>query len=423
MHPVDVDTKQRSKDTAVLEHKWRTVLLLSFAELLVMGLWFSASAVTPTLANVWGLSGGQVAWLTMAVTVGFVVGALFSALTNLADIYLPRYVFFISAMIGAAATALIPLSGGFLPAVVLRLLTGFALAGVYPVGMKIMATWMKEDRGLGIGLLTGALAIGTASPHLIRALGGIDNWQFVLYVAAALAAAGGLIAVWIGELGPYRSAPAVFNWRYAGDILRDRGLRLANFGYLGHMWELFSMWTWISLFLLASYQAAGQEMFMGLPVETAAALMTFFVIAASGPSSLLAGWLADRLGRTRITIISLAVSGSCALLIGFFFGLSPWLVSLLALVWGFAIAPDSAQYSASISELSDPEYMGTALTLQTSMGFLLTLITVRLVPTLVDSVGWQWAFAVLALGPLFGIWAMRQLQQSPEASKLAGGRG
>ncbi|MFN2142097.1 MAG: MFS transporter, partial [Candidatus Promineifilaceae bacterium] len=151
MHPVDVDTKQRSKDTAVLEHKWRTVLLLSFAELLVMGLWFSASAVTPTLANVWGLSGGQVAWLTMAVTVGFVVGALFSALTNLADIYLPRYVFFISAMIGAAATALIPLSGGFLPAVVLRLLTGFALAGVYPVGMKIMATWMKEDRGLGIG--------------------------------------------------------------------------------------------------------------------------------------------------------------------------------------------------------------------------------------------------------------------------------
>jgi len=423
MHPVDVDTKQRSKDTAVLEHKWRTVLLLSFAELLVMGLWFSASAVTPTLVGVWDLSGSQVAWLSMAVTVGFVAGALLSALTNLADIYLPRYVFFVSAMIGAAATALIPLSGGFLPAIVLRLVTGFVLAGVYPVGMKIMATWMKEDRGLGIGLLTGALAIGTASPHLIRALGGIDNWRFVLYMAAALAAVGGLIALWVGELGPYRSAPAVFNWRYAGDILRDRGLRLANFGYLGHMWELFSMWTWISLFLLASYQAADQEMFMGLPAETAAALMTFFVIAASGPSSLLAGWLADRLGRTRITIISLAVSGSCALLIGFLFGLSPWLVSLLALVWGFAIAPDSAQYSASISELSDPEYMGTALTLQTSMGFLLTLITVRLVPTLVDSVGWQWAFAVLALGPLFGIWAMRQLQQSPEASKLAGGRG
>ncbi|MFN2136039.1 MAG: MFS transporter [Candidatus Promineifilaceae bacterium] len=423
MHRVKLDTDRRPVDPAVFDHKWRTVLLLSLAELLAMGLWFSASAVTPTLADIWGLNGGQVAWLSMAVTVGFVAGAVLSALTNLADIYPPRYVFFISAMIGAAATALISLSSGFLAAVVLRLVTGFVLAGVYPVGMKIMATWMKEDRGLGIGLLTGALAIGTASPHLIRALGGINNWQFVLYVAATLAAVGGLIALWIGELGPYRSAPAMFNWRYATDILRDRGLRLANFGYLGHMWELFSMWTWISLFLLASYQAAGSEKLLGMSAETAASLMTFLAIAASGPSSLLAGWLADRLGRTRITIVSLAVSGSCAVLIGFLFGLNPWLVSLLALVWGFAIAPDSAQYSTAVSELSDPKYMGTALTLQTSMGFLLTLITVRLVPTLVDNIGWRWAFAILALGPIFGIWAMRRLQRSPDAARLAGGRG
>jgi len=414
-----------------MKNKWRTVLLLSLAELLAMGLWFSASAVTPNLTTLWGLSPGQVAWLSMAVTVGFVIGAFISTLTNISDIFSPRLVFTLSALTGAAATALITFSDGYGPALILRIVTGFALAGVYPVGMKIMATWMKEDRGLGLGLLTGALAIGVASPHLIRALGGVSNWQYVLYVAAALAALGGIVVFFIGHLGPYRGAPAKLRWRHVMEIARDRGMRLANFGYLGHMWELFSMWTWISAFLLASFQATnqatgqatGQASIWGLNPEAAASLMTFLAIAASGPSSLAAGWFADRFGRTRITIIALAVSGSCAVVIGLFFGANIWLVSLLALVWGFAIAPDSGQYSTAISELSDPEYIGTALTLQTSLGFLLTLITVRLVPNLVELIGWQWSFAFLALGPIFGIWAMGRLKRSPAALKLAGGQG
>jgi MFS family permease len=406
-----------------MSDKWRTVLLLALAELLAMGLWFSASAVTPSLTLAWDLTSGQVAWLTMAVTVGFVVGALLSALTNISDIYSPRIIFGLSAFLGALATALITVSGGFTLSFLLRLLTGFALAGVYPVGMKIMATWMKEDRGLGLGILTGALAIGTASPHLISALGGIDEWRFVLYVAAALATLGGALVLFFCDLGPYRSAAAIFRWQYIGTIVKDRGMRLANFGYLGHMWELFSMWSWISLFLLASFENGDSPTAFGLSPGRAASLLTFFVVAASGPSSFLAGWLADRVGRTRITIASLLVSGTCSLIIGLFFGNSPWLVAVVALVWGFAIAPDSAQYSTAISELSDREYIGTALTLQTSMGFLLTLITVRLVPSLVEDIGWQWSFAILALGPIFGIWAMRSLMKSPDAVKLAGGRG
>lgn len=407
----------------MINNKWRTVLALALAELLVMGLWFSASAVTASLSQEWALDSGQVAWLSMAVTVGFVAGAFLSALTNVSDIYPPRLVFGIGAFVGAGATALITISGGYRPSLLLRIITGFVLAGVYPVGMKMMATWMKEDRGLGIGLLTGALAIGTASPHLIRAVGGIDQWQIVLYVAATLAALGGVLVLLTGELGPYQTAPAQFRWRYIGQVLRDRGTRLANFGYLGHMWELFSMWTWISLFLLASFESGQRTMVFGLSAATAASLVTFLAIAASGPSSLLAGWLADRVGRTRITMVSLLISGICCLLIGFSYGSSPWLVSLIALVWGFAIAPDSAQYSTAISELADPEYMGTALTLQTSLGFLLTLVTVRLVPTLVESIGWQYAFIILSLGPVFGIWAMRSLQLSPAAKKLAGGHG
>ncbi len=388
-----------------------------------MGLWFSASAVTPTLTVLWDMSAGQAAWLKMAVTVGFVAGAIVSALTNAPDILPARFLFAGSAIVGAAATALLPVAGRYEPALALRLVTGFALAGVYPVGMKIMATWMKEDRGLGLGLLVGALTVGTASPHLIRAFGGVDNWEFVVNIAAGLAAVGGLIGLWVGELGPYRGARAQLRWSHVSRVLGDRGMRLANYGYLGHMWELFSMWTWLSLFLTASFAETGRQAIWGMSPPTAASIATFVAIAASGPSSLLAGYYADRLGRTRVTSLSLLVSGACALIIGLSFGHSPWLVAAIAVVWGFAVTPDSAQYSTAISELSEQEYVGTALTLQTSMGFLLTLVTVRLVPTLVERVGWEWSFAFLALGPLFGLWAMWQLRRSPDASRLAGGRG
>jgi MFS family permease len=397
--------------------KWPTLILLSFSELLAMGVWFSASSVVPALTSAWNLTDSGRAWLTMSVQIGFVVGALGSAILNLPDRVPAARLFAVSAILAALCTAMIPFAAdGLAIALPLRFFTGLFLVGVYPVGMKIMATWTTRDRGLGIGLLVGALTLGNALPHLINAFSSFENWEFVLHLSAVLAFAGGLITwIFITE-GPERAATPPFRWDYIGKILRERDLVMANLGYLGHMWELFAMWTWLPLFLHDSFIQRGAS-------AATAGLAAFLVIGAGGPGSLIAGQIADRIGRTTTTIAAMAISGACALLVGQLYG-GPniWLFAL-CLIWGFAVVADSAQFSASVSELSPKEYSGTALTLQTSLGFLLTLVTIRLIPTLQTLVGWEWAFAFLALGPFMGIWAMNALRQSPSAGKLAGGRG
>jgi len=380
-----------------------------------MSLWFSASAVVPALRESVDLPPLVASLFTSAVQAGFVIGTLLSALFNLADRIAPRRFFLFSALVAAGANALIL---AFEPAsysvIALRFVTGVCMAGIYPVGMKLAASWARGDMGLMIGALVGALALGSASPHLFNALGGID-WVFTL-VAASVSATIAAFAILLVKEGPNTAPTPPFRIDAALQGWTKRGLRLANIGYLGHMWELYAMWAWIGAFLAASFTVSGVD----TPLVWAG-LATFAVIAAGGAGSVFGGVFADRMGRTTLTILALGISGVCCVLVGFIYGGAPWLMIIVCLIWGAAVIADSAQFSTCVIELADNRYVGTMLTFQTSTGFLLTLLTIHLIPEIAAWIGWQWAMAPLALGPVFGVWAMARLRAHPDSVKLANG--
>lgn len=396
----------------------RVLFVVAIAELLAMAPWFSASAVGPTLARVWHLTPTGQSWLTISVQLGFVGGALISAMLTLADRWSARRLVAGSAAVAALATVAVCFAPGPRVGFACRMLTGAALAGVYPPGMKIAAGWFKEGRGLAIGILVGALTLGSAAPHLVRWAVPPDAWQIVLLIAAFSALIGGLLVLLVPHDGPYAAPSPRFSWSAAPRLLRDKPTLLANLGYLGHMWELYAMWTWIAVFVAASERLRrGAE----TDVTALAALTTFGVIGSGALGCWLGGRLADRWGRTLITSAAMVVSGSCALAVGLLFG-SPLAVLLpVLLVWGITVVADSAQFSAAVSELAPPDYVGTALTLQTSLGFLLTCAPIYLLPLVAAKIGWQWSMSILAIGPLWGVMAMLALRRLPEARRLAGG--
>jgi MFS family permease len=379
--------------------RWRMVALLAVAELLGMSLWFAANAAAPELRGRWDLDAAQVGWLTAAVQLGFVAGTACAALFNLADLWPARVYFAGAAVLASASNLALLVVPGFAAGLAARFLTGFFLAGVYPPGMKMAATWFREGRGLAIGIVVGALAVGKGLPYLAH-LAGHARLASVTWVTSASAIASALVVLALYHDGPYPFERRPFDWKLVGTVLHDRRTRLAIAGYLGHMWELYAMWTWVPAFFAASLTGVGAG---------AADAATFGTLVAGGLGCLWGGWAAARIGYARVVTVAMAVSGALCLAIGPLRGAGPWILVPVVWVWGFFVVADSAQFSSMVTETAPRHAVGTALTLQTSLGFLLTLATIQMVPPLVATIGWQWAFAPLAIGPLFGIAAIARL--------------
>jgi MFS family permease len=389
--------------------RWRTLVLLAVAELLGMSLWFAASAVSGQYRLLWNLDASEAAWLTTVVQLGFVAGTAVSAVLNLADVVPARRLFAIAALGGAVANALVLTADGLASALVWRFLTGACLAGVYPPAMKMIATWFRARRGLAVGAIVGALTVGKALPYLVHAFPGAGIRPVTL--AASGAAVVASVIVWLGYRdGPYPFPPRPFSWGLVGEVLRERRWRLATGGYLGHMIELYPAWTWLPVFIAAS--VAARDPAAGAAGEATASGIAFAALAIGGLGCIWGGLTADRRGRDWLVTVAMAVSGLCALGIGLTFGASLWLVVPVALVWGFFVVADSAQFSVLVTETVPPHAVGTALTLQTSFGFLITAVMIQLVPPAVAAIGWQWAFTMLAAGPLLGIWSIRRLMMA-----------
>ena len=390
----------------------RTLFLVAAASLLCMSPWFSGTVVLPQLERLWGAGIGLSAWLTMAVQLGFVVGGLVSALFNLPDRFSAPRVFVISSVGAAAVNAIFAAVAAEQPytALAMRFLTGAFLAGVYPPGMKILAGWFRDGRGTALGILVGALTVGKALPHGVFAAGDLP-WREVVLSGSVFALVGAALVAFGVKEGPYAAPQPPVDFGQIGEVFRNHGSRLANFGYFGHMWELYSMWGWVALLLAAS---------AGTPTHDVA-WWAFAAIAVGGIGCVWAGRAADAgqvaslnervARRARVTIVAMAVSGACCLLAAALFQ-HFWVLVVICLVWGAAVVADSAQFSTIVSEVSDRRYVGTALTVQTAVGFLLTVVSLRVIGAIGTTYGWDWAAAGMAVGPALGIAAMWRLART-----------
>ena len=403
-------SKARSGPAA---NRWSMLALLGGVLILSMSTWFSATAILPQLQSAFGLSDAATSWLTNAVQAGFVVGALASSLTGLPDRLTGRTLIVAASLLAALSNLAMLAAPGPTALFAARFVTGAALAGIYPTALKVIASWFATGRGIAMGAAVGALTLGSASPYLLKAVGAQAPWAAVILASSACALLAGLLALLVAD-GPNSAPPRPFDPAYIMQVVRDPALMLANLGYFGHMWELYALWGWFLAYAAAAAKAH--------PLGISPALLTFGVVAIGALGCLLGGVAGDRIGRTRTTAIAMAVSGSCALLIGFSFDGHPALLLTIAAVWGVSVIADSAQFSAMVTELGDRQSIGAALALQVGVGFALTIVSIRLLPALAGAIGWRWVFAMLAPGPFIGVAAMLMLRAHPRATAIANGR-
>ncbi len=368
-----------------------------------MSLWFLSSAVLPDMMKEVELSSFIQALLSSSVNIGFVIGALLIAVFGIADRFDARKVFALSAILAAFFNySLLFLELGSAVSIFARGLTGVCLAGVYPVGMKIAVGWGQKDRGFLVGLMVGALTVGSAFPHFAAYVGGMD-WRFAVELVSLLSLIAGVLVLFC-QLGPHDSRATKFQFSDIFLCWSNKYIRYPILGYLGHMWELYAMWAWLSTFAALSFQVSLAE----TDAIRLSSLVSFLAIALGGLACVFVGVFADKIGKSQVTIYAMGVSSVSALATALSFGGPVWITVFFILIWGISIIPDSAQFSALVADHTPADKSGSILTLQTALGFGLTIITVQGTPYLVGAIGWPATLGLMALGPLFGIYFMRQ---------------
>jgi len=383
--------------------------VIIFSQFTGTSLWFAGNAVVLDLQRDWGLAEQSVGYITAAVQLGFISGTLVFAYLAIADRFSARRVFFTCSLAGALANLVVLAAPqGLAGLLLLRFATGFFLAGIYPVGMKIAAGWYEQGLGRALGYLVGALVLGTAFPHLIRASGAELPWQQVMIAVSVLAAAGGVLMLAFVPDGPYLPKGSAFNPRSLAIIFRSRLFRASAFGYFGHMWELYSLWAFIPIWLLAYSKTSG--IILNVP------LWSFLVIGAGFFGCAVGGMIATKVGSAKVAAIQLTVSGICCLMSPLFFGSSFTLFIIFLLIWGITVVGDSPQFSALNAKNAPREYVGSALTIANSIGFLITVFSIQLVNSLLPLMGPQFIFWLLVPGPLVGLWMLKPLLENKPGS-------
>ncbi|GMH40440.1 hypothetical protein BSKO_08344 [Bryopsis sp. KO-2023] len=403
--------------------RWWHLGVLLVGMLLSMSTWFSASAVLPKLKETYDIGETTGSFLTIAVQIGFVVGSFFSAVTNLPDVLTPKVMMLLGATGACVANALLVIEGlPFAGAIAARGATGAFLAGVYPSGMKAASTWFKRGRGLAMGLLVGALSAGSALPFMLKALG-TDSHKVVILGTSSATLTGGLFVMALFQNGPFALKSVVFDARALPRLMKDKATGLAVLGYFGHMWELYAMWAWYSSFsedLLSKVHNKGTVS----EIRSEAAWLTFAVLGTGFFGCAFGGYISDRWGRTKWSALCMLISGTCSIVVGPSRSGPLGVTVLISLIWGFFVVADSAQFSAMVTEVCEQRYIGTALTAQLASGFSLTVLTIFLIPYLLDEgVTYRWVFGILAFGPFLGVLAMFLLYHSAARSKIASGKG
>lgn len=388
--------------------KTPALILLCLVVVAGMSPWFATAAALPDMVREAAISNMRQALLSSAVQAGFVIGAIGMAVSGLPDRFDPRRVLAASALMNAAASVALlwaPLGGDV--AIALRFLAGAGFAGIYPVGMKIAVGWGQRDRGLLVGLLVGALTFGSGAPHLAAYFGGAD-WRVVVIAVAAASAFAAVGALFL-TLGPHHARAPSFNPGAIRLMWTDRRIRAATGGYLGHMFELYVMWGWIGVAAAIGY---GAHMDV-IPAQSLAALTAFLAIAAGALTAGPAGWLADRIGKAEVAAGAMVASGVAAVAVALAFGGPVWVSFVLIVIWGAFVVADSAQFSAMIADAAPAEIAGSLMAMQTALGFALTAVTVQVAPLIAGAIGWPWTLALLALGPVAGVLALRPAYGRP----------